>query len=300
MRVNKMMIGLVCSLGFLMAWAQLDVAQEAPDQPAAVPQVDFGDFSSNKLMQKAWGSLSAKDYYRAILYANKIVELYAGAASQMQASLSAYPTGTNDQVFQYWALNDVGTALFVLGEAYRKSGKKEEAIQSFERIVKDFSYAQCWDSRGWFWKVAMVAQDKLAMDQAHADMDFDNYDSNTMVQKTWAVAAKKDLNAVIVYVKKLEDLYGDKAKEMQRTMKIAKDNSWKKDDKHFNYWALNDVGTGLFILAETYRQTGHDKEAAATYRRIINEYYYAQCWDRQGWFWRPSEVAQKRLDENNW
>lgn len=274
-------------------------AQESSSmKPSAVPKLDFGDYTSAVLMQKTWGAFDAKDYYRTIIYASKIVELYGGVASQMQASLSEYPSGSNEDVFKYWALNDVGTALFVLGEAYRKSGKKEEAIKVFERIVKEFGYAQCWDGRGWFWKVAMVAQDKLAMADAGADMDFDNYDSNTMVQKTWAAFNKKDWDSVIIYVKKLEDLYGDKAREMQRTMKGYRDDSWKRDRTSFNYWALNDVGTGVFILAETYLKMGRKQEAREAYSRVVNDFYYAQCWDRQGWFWRPSEVAQKRLNDN--
>ena len=42
----------------------------------------------------------------------------------MQNSLTEYPWESKDKIFGYWALNDVGTALYIQGEALRKAGKE--------------------------------------------------------------------------------------------------------------------------------------------------------------------------------
>jgi hypothetical protein len=75
--------------------------------------VDFGDYSSSTLVQKAWGSLADKDLTSVEAYVKKTDEFYAAKAKDMQASLQTYATGSNDQIFKYWALNDVGTAWFI-------------------------------------------------------------------------------------------------------------------------------------------------------------------------------------------
>ena len=64
-----------------------------------------------------------------------------------------------------------------------------------------------------------------------------------------------------------------------------------------SYWALNDVGTSLFILGEAYRQSDNKEEASKAYKQLIDEYFYAQCWDPNGWFWKPAEAAQQKLGE---
>ena len=33
------------------------------------------------------------------------------------------------------------------------------------------------------------------------------------------------------------------------------------------------------------------------YQKLVDQYYYAQCWDPKGWFWKPAEAAQQALDE---
>ncbi|MEI8010916.1 MAG: tetratricopeptide repeat protein [Candidatus Omnitrophota bacterium] len=133
----------------------------AQDQ-RVVPAADFGDFSSKTLAAKAWGALSGKDLKSVEMYVNKIVELYGAKAKEMQASLKEYPWESNAKIFSYWALNDVGTGLFILGEAYQNAGRTEDARQAFRRVIQEYLYAQCWDTQGWFWKPAEAAQKKLA------------------------------------------------------------------------------------------------------------------------------------------
>ncbi len=79
---------------------------------------NFGDYRSATLAGKAWQALSANDLDAVLAYTNKCVELYANNAKKMQDSLSDYPAGTNEEIFAYWALNDLATSLFMYPSAF--------------------------------------------------------------------------------------------------------------------------------------------------------------------------------------
>jgi hypothetical protein len=89
-------------------------------------------------------------------------------------------------------------------------------------------------------------------------------------------------------------MYNDQAKKMQSSLT---EYPWETKEKIFSYWALNDVGTSLFIQAEALKRQGKGEEAKPIFEKLVNEYYYAQCWDPKGWFWKPAEAAQQALDE---
>jgi len=89
--------------------------------------------------------------------------MYEQKAQEMQDSLTEYPWESKEKIFTYWALNDVGTCLFIKGEAYRNAGDAEEAKKAYKKLVDSFYYAQAWDSAGFFWKPAEAAQQKLEL-----------------------------------------------------------------------------------------------------------------------------------------
>ncbi len=273
--------------------AQAPAAVGAPAAGVKAP-INFGDYRSVTLAIKAWGALAQNDIESVLAYTNKCISLYAAQASKMQAGLKDYASGSNDEIFKYWALNDVATCYFIQGEAYRAANMKDEAKEAFNKIIKDYSFGQCWDPKGWFWKPADAAKEKLDMMAAGVNWDFGDYTSNTLVQKAWAALAANDLKAVEAYANKTVELYAGKAKEMQASLK---EYAWESKEKIFSYWALNDVGTALFILGEAYQNAGKKAEAASAYKRVINEFFYSQCWDPGGWFWKPSEGAQQKLGE---
>ncbi len=285
----------------------------AESQPAPVPQgdtaavaptgapeggvkapINFGDYRSSTLTTKAWGALAQNDIESVLAYTNKCISLYGAQASKMQASLKDYATGSNDEIFKYWALNDVATSYYIQGEAYRAANMKDESKEAYNKLINDYSFGQAWDPKGWFWKPAAAAKEKLAMIASGANWDFGDYSSSTLIQKAWAALAANDVKGVEAYVNKTLELYAGKAKDMQASLK---EYPWESKEKTFSYWALNDVGTGLFILGEAYQNAGKKDQAASAYKRVINEFFYAQCWDPGGWFWKPSEAAQQKLGE---
>lgn len=136
------------------------IAQGASDKLSTLgTPYDFGDYKSETLTKKSWDALAKQDHRGVELYVKKCIELYEADAKRQQASLSDFAPKEN--VFEYWALNDVGTCYFILGESLLAQKRYQEAKATFERVINDFSFAQCWDPKGWFWKVAVGSRDRL-------------------------------------------------------------------------------------------------------------------------------------------
>jgi len=274
--------------------AQAPAAEVAPPAAGVKSPINFGDFRSSTLTTKAWTALSQNDIESVLAYTNKCISLYAAQAAKMQANLKDYVTGSNDAIFKLWALNDVATSYYIQGEAYRAANMKDEAKEAYNKLIRDYSFGQTWDTKGWFWKPAEAAKEKLGMLAAGVSWDFGDYSSSTLVQKAWAALAANDLKGVEAYANKAVDLYAAKAKDMQSSLK---EYPWESKEKTMSYWALNDVSTALFILGEAYQNAGKKDDATKAYKRVINEFFYGQCWDPGGWFWKPSEAAQQKLGE---
>ena len=140
----------------------------AQGKPAAsAASLDFGDFSSSAITNKAWAALSARNYDDAIAYTNKCIEMFKGKALEMQKALSAAPTD-KDQTFAQWALNDVGTCYYIQAKAYEGKGKQKEALADYKFLSDQLAYAQCWDPKGWFWKPAEAAKERLQDSQTNS------------------------------------------------------------------------------------------------------------------------------------
>ncbi len=254
---------------------------------------NFGDFKSSTLVGKAWNALNQNDIEGVMAYTNKCLELYSEQAKKMQSGLTDYVKGSNEEVHSYWALNDVSTALFIQGQAFAKAGKNDEAKAAYEKLIKEYTFGQCWDPQGWFWKPADAAKEKIANLGTPNAPDFGDVASSALVEKAWKALNDKNVEGVEAYVSKCLELYEDKAKEMQKSLT---EYAWESKEKIFSYWALNDVGTALFIKGEAYRNAGNKEEAKKAYRKLIDEFSYAQTWDPQGWFWKPAEAAAEKID----
>ena len=136
--------------------------------PVRGQQLDFGDHSSAVITGKAWEALNAKNYADAAAYAKKCVEIYEKQAVEMQKELKEPVTGEREAVSKKWALNDVGTCLFIMGQALEKQEKGAEALAAYKQLVEKVPFAQCWDPKGWFWKPAEGAKARIKA------LDFDS------------------------------------------------------------------------------------------------------------------------------
>ena len=121
----------------------------------------FGDHSSSTITTKAWGALDEKNFDNAVAYAKKCVEMYEKQAVEMQKGLTSPMAGERDAVSKMGALNDVGTCLFIMGQALEKQDKGQDALATYMQIFEKVPFAQCWDPKGWFWKPADAAKGRI-------------------------------------------------------------------------------------------------------------------------------------------
>lgn len=125
----------------------------------SVEAVDIGDLKSSTLTTKAWNAFSAQQDSDTLAYISKCVELYGTKAKEMQSQMSSYASGP--EAAKKWALNDVGTCLFIKGELLSRQGDAAGAVKAYQTLVNDYKYAQTWDTKGWFWKPAEAAKQKI-------------------------------------------------------------------------------------------------------------------------------------------
>jgi tetratricopeptide (TPR) repeat protein len=131
---------------------------QAEDPKAPVPPSE-NESSSGVLTSQAWEALAAKDFTTARARIERCRKLYGEKATEMQETLSVVPGP--DTAREFWALNDVGTCLFILGKVEEAEGKNAEAIAAYQEVIKSFPMAQCWDKQGWFWQPAVAAKERL-------------------------------------------------------------------------------------------------------------------------------------------
>ena len=155
----------IAALLALFGFMSLSFAGEPADEG-----LDYGDYRSVTLQVKGWEALGAGQYEDAVKYTEKCVELYEEEAKKMQASLSAKPSP--DVVNDYWALNDVGTCYFIMGEALTKLRMNAAALAAFKVVRDDLYWAQAWDPKGWYWAPADAAYPKIEMLEAKLKNDF--------------------------------------------------------------------------------------------------------------------------------
>ncbi len=149
----------------LLAVPQLRAEEAKPgEKPAPAPaesqELDFGDHSSSTITGKAWAAYGAKKYGEAKAYAQKCIDMYGTQAAEMQKGLKE-PATDKEEVFKSWALNDVGTCYYILGQSLEGESKAKEAMAAYKTLVDSLSFAQCWDEKGWFWKPADAARERV-------------------------------------------------------------------------------------------------------------------------------------------
>jgi hypothetical protein len=151
--------------GFVVL-SSLSYAEDPSPSPSASAgdsaKPDFGDYKSSTLATKAWHALESNDLASVKAYTQKCIDTFGPQALTMQAALSEPPdTKDKEKVFANWALNDVGTCYFILGSALEKNGDKKGALEAYKYLAEKLPFAECWDTKGWFWKPADAAKGKL-------------------------------------------------------------------------------------------------------------------------------------------
>lgn len=136
------------------------------------PSVLYG--ASEDMTIQAWQYLNQGDMDRAIQQAQATIAEWSPWAQRLQerkkvkvGQLIEYAGLPNQrkQIFSYWALNDIGAAYYILGKAFDQKKHFPQASAAFAQIVKNYSLAQIWDPRGWFWSpVQSIGDEFVAQD----------------------------------------------------------------------------------------------------------------------------------------
>jgi hypothetical protein len=116
--------------------------------------------TSAEMVSNAWASLDAGNYSSAISQANEVISAFGSQALQQQSTLTDFAPAGHEA--DYWALNDVATAYFILAEAQKAQGNTTQAKTNYQYIVTNLKFAQCFDpDTNSYWKVAQAAQEKI-------------------------------------------------------------------------------------------------------------------------------------------
>ena len=141
---------------FFLAWLS---AATLPAGPESEPGQSSNPESSSALATRAWDALRRKEYAGARQAARRCRELYRAQAENMQKALTTLPD--KETAPQKWALNDVGTCTYILGQAAEAENQREEAMTAYREVIDKYLFAQCWDPQGWYWQVAVAARERL-------------------------------------------------------------------------------------------------------------------------------------------
>lgn len=148
------LMGLVILLSGILSVKSLYAQDTVEVQSAPEAGMDLSG-----IVAKAWEALAKNEPDKVYAYVKQVVDDYGTQACLQQKSLSGFPAA--EKTKNYDILNSVATCLFIKGEALLKENKIEEAKGVFKLIFSDYSFAQAWDPRGWYWKVAEKSQATL-------------------------------------------------------------------------------------------------------------------------------------------
>lgn len=141
----------------------------------------------------AWKYLDKERFDTAIFMAEACIHRFQGEARKQQAAhekkykrippkLSPKPEENKEILRQFWALYDVGTCYFIVGQAYEKQGDLaakrdsvreacefyDKAIKCYDEVINKYPSAQCFDPDGsWYWSVKKGAEDRNSIIKLH-------------------------------------------------------------------------------------------------------------------------------------
>ena len=112
----------------------------------------------------AWEALNEERYEDALAVTAECTEQFGDYARETHASMSGPVAAKNELEYwtQYGVLTDVAACHFVRAEALMKLDRSEEALADYRVLMEELQYSQLWDPRGWFWKPADAAAERVA------------------------------------------------------------------------------------------------------------------------------------------
>ena len=136
---------------------------------------------SSLLTFHAWLELTNQNYDETIALTKKCVDIYSNDALIQQSRLDDFLS--KKEAHNAWALNNVATCFYIMGQSFFQKGQYQEAYNTFKKIRDNFSFSQCYDPSQGFWKPAKTAQIKMQeMIDSHKVRDTDRQKPITPVK----------------------------------------------------------------------------------------------------------------------
>ena len=110
---------------------------------------------------KVWKALGRKDWDSVVAHADRAIRIWGPQARRDNAQLKDYAPAK--EVMKFGSLNEVGACILLKGDALNKKGDKAGAMAAYQLLLKEYTYAQVWDPKGWYWKPAEEARKKLVI-----------------------------------------------------------------------------------------------------------------------------------------
>ncbi|GEM_PF-2384810 len=216
------------------------------------------------------------DYDDAIGWAEICTLFYSPRADVQKTGLADYPAGTVTEVYAgYWALNDVGTCYYILGDAYRlRDGSlTNDAKDAFHKLVADdrspgdYFYAQCADATATIlWKPADAAYARLL------GFTGDEASSAAMTVAAWEALGSGKYSEAIDYAEFCIALYKDQAEGQKSRAQDYHDSPGAStiEGLYNECYAYCDVASCWFIKAEALRKgkIGTKADCITTYQAV--------------------------------
>lgn len=118
--------------------------------------------------------------------------------------------------------------------------------------------------------------------------------STDLATKAWAALQSSDHEKVSELTSQCFKEFGDEAMKQQKASGEGITNV-----NASSFPELNSVGTCLFILAKSLAEQGKEEKSQAILKKLIDEFPGCHCKNKQGYYWKPAVVAEKRLAETS-
>ncbi|MDD4955608.1 MAG: tetratricopeptide repeat protein, partial [Candidatus Omnitrophica bacterium] len=112
---------------------------------------------SSEYVNDAWAMKGAGKLAETHKICDEAIAKFSPEADRLASTLSAFPPQQEETAYKI--MDDVAICYFIKGETFRDEGNFEEALKTFEAVIKKYPYAQAFDpSRGTFWSIKETSQ----------------------------------------------------------------------------------------------------------------------------------------------
>ena len=109
-----------------------------------------------------------------------------------------------------------------------------------------------------------------------------------LTEQAWSSYWSGDYDLSIKLAKMVIEGWQDQALSLNQSLR-----AYPTEDLRTTYVPLNEVGTCYWVMGEALREKGDHVGARRAYDTLIADFMYAQCWNHQGWWWKPAVAAKK-------